>query len=70
MKRYQVNLVRDDPVRLRERLDDVAEIDGKVISIMWHPERQIAAEHGEVPYTALSGYVIVSEHEIPDAKGP
>jgi hypothetical protein len=62
-KRYAVDMVRDDPVRLRDRLDAIADEGGKVISIIWQPTREVTVEHGQTSHTALSGYIVVSEHE-------
>jgi hypothetical protein len=67
LKHYQVSMVPDEPVRLRDRLDELASENSKIISIIWQPTRQIRVDHDATPYEALSGYVIISEHEFSDA---
>jgi hypothetical protein len=66
-KQYAVHTVRDEPVRLRDQLDHIAAEGGRVVSIIWQPARQVTLEPGLPPYDVASGYVIVSEHEAPEA---
>ena len=61
-KRYAVDTVRDEPVRLRDQLDHIAAEGGRVVTIIWQPARQVALEPGLPPYEVASGYVVVSEH--------
>jgi hypothetical protein len=65
-KRYAVDTVRDEPVRLRDQLDHIAAEGGRVVTIIWQPARQVALEPGLPPYEVASGYVVVSEHELPE----
>ena len=39
------------------------------MSVIWQPARQVTLEPGLPPYEVTSGYVIVSEHELPQAAG-
>lgn len=55
--RYAVDMAKDDPGLLRDRLGQIAEEGGRVISIIWQPAR-VSIELGALP----AGYVIVSEH--------
>ncbi len=68
-KQYAVDTVRDEPVRLRDQLDHIAAEGGRVVTIIWQPARQVALEPGLQPYEVASGYVIVSEHELPEEAG-
>jgi hypothetical protein len=68
-KQYAVDTVRDEPVRLREQLDHIAAEGGRVVSVIWQPARQVTLEPGLPAYEVASGYVIVSEHELPEAAG-
>ena len=68
-KRYAVDTVRDEPVRLRDQLDHIAAEGGRVVAVIWQPARQVALEPGLPPYEVASGYVVVSEHELPDETG-
>jgi len=68
-KQYAVYTVRDEPVRLRDQLDHIAAEGGRVVSVIWQPARQVTLEPGLPPYEVTSGYVIVSEHELPEAAG-
>ena len=68
-RQYEVHTVRDEPVRLRDQLDHIAAEGGRVVSVIWQPARQVALEPGLPPYDVASGYVVVSEHEAPDAAG-
>ena len=65
-KQYAVYTVRDEPVRLRDQLDHIAAEGGRVVSVIWQPARQVTLEPGLAPYDVTSGYVIVSEHELPE----
>ena len=65
-KQYAVHTVRDEPVRLRDQLDHIAAEGGRVVSVIWQPARQVTLEPGLPPYDVTSGYIIVSEHELPD----
>jgi hypothetical protein len=66
-KQYAVHTVRDEPVRLRDQLDHIAADGGRVVSVIWQPARQVTLEPGLPPYEVASGYVIVSEHDLPEA---
>lgn len=66
-RQYAVHTVRDEPVRLRDQLDHIAAEGGRVVSVIWQPARQVALEPGLPPYDVASGYVVVSEHEAPEA---
>ena len=68
-KRYAVDTVRDEPVRLRDQLDHIAAEGGRVVTVIWQPARQVALEPGLPPYEVASGYVVVSEHELPKESG-
>ena len=68
-KHYAVHTVRDEPVRLRDQLDHIAADGGRVVSVIWQPARQVTLEPGLPPYEVASGYVVVSEHELPEAGG-
>ncbi len=68
-RQYAVHTVRDEPVRLRDHLDHIAAEGGRVVSVIWQPARQVTLEPGLPPYEVTSGYVIVSEHEPPEATG-
>jgi hypothetical protein len=68
-KRYAVDTVRDEPVRLRDQLDHIAAEGGRVVAVIWQPARQVALEPGLLPYEVASGYVVVSEHELPEESG-
>jgi hypothetical protein len=54
-------------VRLRDQLDHIAAEGGRVVSVIWQPARQVALEPGLPLYEVASGYVIVSEQELPEA---
>ena len=69
-KQYAVHTVRDEPVRLRDQLDHIGADGGRVVSVIWQPARQVALEPGLPPYDVASGYVVVSEHELPEEAGP
>jgi hypothetical protein len=61
MPSYAVNTVRDDPVALREALDAIGEGGGKIISIMWAPDREVGSPIGRA-YPVQSGYTVVAEY--------
>ncbi len=65
-KQYAVYTVRDEPARLRDQLDHIAAEGGKVVSVIWQPARQVKLEPGLAPYDVTSGYIIVSDHELPE----
>jgi hypothetical protein len=65
-RQYAVYTVRDEPARLRDQLDHIAAGGGRVVSVIWQPARQVTLEPGLSPYEVTSGYVIVSEHELPE----
>ena len=67
-KQYAVHTVRDEPVRLRDQLHIAAD-GGRVVSVVWQPAREVTLEPGLPPHEVASGYVIVSEHELPEAAG-
>ena len=60
-KRHAVDMVRDDPVRLKDRLDAISDESSRVISIMWQPARTSTIDGEPVTYEA--GYIVVSEQE-------
>ena len=60
-KRHAVDLVQDDPTRLRDRLDAISDEGSRVISIIWQPARNSTVDGRPVSYEA--GYVVVSEQE-------
>jgi hypothetical protein len=62
---YLVHTVRDDPVRLRDELRDIKATGGRVVSIIWQPARLVTPQGGQPPYEVASGYVVVSECEVP-----
>lgn len=64
--RRLVHTVRDDPVRLRDQLDHITAARDRVVSIIWRPARLATPEHGQPPYEVASGYVVLSECEIPE----
>jgi hypothetical protein len=64
-KRYAVDTVRDEPVRLRDQLDHITAEGGTVVTVIWQPARQVMLEPGLPPHEVASGYVVVSEHELP-----
>jgi hypothetical protein len=68
-KQYAVHTVRDEPVRLRDQLDHIAAEGGKVVNVIWQLARQVTLEPGQPSYEVASGYVIVSEHELPEPAG-
>ena len=59
--------VRDEPVRLRDQLDHIAADGGTVVNVIWQPARQVTLEPGLAAYEVASGYVVVSEHDLPEA---
>jgi hypothetical protein len=48
-KRYAVDTVRDEPVRLRGKLDHIAAEGGRVVTVVWQPARHVALEPGLPP---------------------
>jgi hypothetical protein len=68
-KRDAVDTVRDEPVRLQDGLDHIAAEEGRVVSVIWQPARQVALEPGLPPYEVASGYVVASEYELRDEPG-
>jgi len=65
-KQYAVHTVRDEPVRLRDQLDHIAADGGTVVSVIWQPAPQVTLEPGLAAYEVASGYVVVSEHDLPE----
>jgi hypothetical protein len=63
---FVVHTVRDDPVRLRDQLDHITAARGRVVTIIWQPARLVTPEPGQPPYEVASGYVVVSECEVPE----
>lgn len=61
MRRYAVDTVKDDAGSLRDRLHEIAQENGKVISVIWQPERHTSDQGDRMKWS--SGYVIVSEYE-------
>ena len=59
-RRYAVDLVRDDGGLLNDRLHQIGEDGGKVVSITWQPAREVNLDAGK--YQAKSGYTVVSEY--------
>ena len=66
---YHVHTVRDDPVRLGLELSDIKAAKGRVISIIWQPARLVTPEPCLPTYEVASGYVVVSECEVPEGEG-
>ena len=60
-KRHAVDLVQDDPMRLRDRLDAISDEGSRVITIIWQPARTSTIDGRPVSYEA--GYVVISEQE-------
>jgi len=50
-------------------LDHIAADGGRVVSVIWQRARQVTLEPGLPSHEVASGYVIVSEHELPQAAG-
>ena len=61
--KYAVDSCRDDHGALRDVLSRISEEGGRVVSVMWQPER------GESFAVKYSGYTIVSEHGKPGRRG-
>lgn len=61
MKRYVVDEARDDTGHLRNVLHRIARDRGRVINVIWRPEREGLV--GETPVNLPSGYLIVSEYD-------
>jgi hypothetical protein len=70
LRKAQAATVRDEPVRLGDQLDHIAAGAGTVVSVIWQPARQVTLEPGLAAYEVASGYVVVSEHDVPDAVDP
>ena len=71
-RRYAVDLVRDDPALLRDRLDAIAGDGGKIVSVMWTPSREVlhvSSDGKRVMTNVQSGYTVVSENDFPDQAG-
>jgi hypothetical protein len=54
---YEVAQAEDHPEKLADRLNAIAEEGGRVITVMWTPQRAL----GVVGRTVESGYTIVWE---------
>lgn len=64
-RRYAVDGVRDDHGALMNRLHEIAEGGGRVVSITWQPERYSKLPNGGTNLSA--GYTVVSEYDFPNA---
>lgn len=58
---YSVDSCHDDHTLLRDRLQQIAQTGGKVISVTWQPARMITLDDKSHP--AQSGFTIVSKRE-------
>lgn len=67
-KHHAVDMVRDDPVLLRDKLDEIAEGGGRIINVIWQPARRVTL--GDAETNPPSGYIVISEYEFPDAPKP
>ena len=56
--KFAVDSCHDDHRALRDILSHISEEGGRVVSVMWQPER------GESHAIKYSGYTIVSEYEV------
>jgi hypothetical protein len=59
-RRYIVTTTEDDPAILQNRLGEIAEEGGRVISVTWQPSRTVNI--GGDTASVFSGYTIVSEY--------
>jgi hypothetical protein len=59
-RRYTVTTTEDDPAILQNRLGEIAEEGGRVISVTWQPSRTVNI--GGDTASVFSGYTIVSEY--------
>jgi hypothetical protein len=61
--RYSVETCIDNPASLQVRLDEVTEANGRVLSVIWQPQREVpSVDFPEARFTTDSGYVIVVEY--------
>lgn len=66
-KRYAVDLVRDDPDRLQDKLNQIAEQGGRVVNVLWLPARTVSITNTDesVDVTKYqSGFSVISEHDL------
>ncbi len=61
--RYAVDSVRDDQGALLNRLTQIADDGGRVVSITWQPERQVFIEMEDRQIGVNSGFTVVSEFD-------
>ena len=61
--RYAVDSVRDDQGALLNRLTQIADDGGRVVSITWQPERQVFIEIEDRQIGVNSGFTVVSEFD-------
>jgi hypothetical protein len=67
-RQYSVSLVADRIGEPRECLEDISEINGRVVSIVWQPERRVSVPgKPRQRQNAPSGFVVVAEFLLPDA---
>ena len=64
-RRYAVDGVRDDQGALLNRLTEIADGGGRVVSVTWQPQRDIRTDRGGA--TVPSGFTVVSEYDFPNA---
>ena len=68
-KQYAVHTVRDEPVRTPGPAGPHSCGRRQIVSVIWQPAREVTLEPGLPPHEVASGYVVVSEHELPEAAG-
>jgi hypothetical protein len=64
--RYGVDFVEDHLGRLRECLNETAELNGRVVNVLWLPARTVSfqGDNGEnMQKSGPSHYIVVSEYE-------
>ena len=61
--RYAVDSVHDDQGALLNRLTQIAEDGGPVVSITWQPQRQVFIEIEDRHIGVDSGFTVVSEFD-------
>jgi hypothetical protein len=62
--RYAVETCPDDASVLHLKLNEIADTGGRVLNVIWQPEREVVNREfvDDVGLQALAGYVIVSEY--------
>lgn len=61
-RRYEVEVCADDVKDLRSMLARLARENGRLISVIWQPRRNIVGNGGRTSETQ-SGYVVITEYE-------